>query len=125
MQTWVLVSAQHGEAACLQTAIGWSPSPWVAERPGSLSVFLRLAEKPGMLQVGRQGGAPCLGSIFLGKEWHGLVSPRVFDAPNEGKCLPLPDGQVLLLALSMLFPYGNRGSSSPEKNRGKRPNFGP
>lgn len=67
MQTWVLVCAQHGEAACFQTAIGWNPSPWVAERPGSLRVFLQVAEKPGMLQVGRQGGVPCLGAIFLGK----------------------------------------------------------
>lgn len=68
MQTWILVSAQRGREACFEAAIGWSPSPWVVQRPGSLSVFLQLAEKPGMLQVGSQGGAPCLGAVFLEKE---------------------------------------------------------
>lgn len=66
-----------------------------------------------------------MSGFYLSGKGMAWASQSKSDAPNEGKCLPLPDGQVLLLALSMLFPYGNRGSSSPEKNRGKRPNFGP
>lgn len=92
MQTWIPVNAQCGRdtfpgGSSLESILLGSTK---ARQPQYLPpVQLRS-------QVACQGVAPCLGALFLEKEWPEVVSPSMFGAPSEGKCLPLSKGQVLL-----------------------------
>lgn len=67
MQTWIPVSAQCGIETCFQAAVVWSPSSWVAQRPGGPNIFLEFSWETGRTPDGQSGCSTLFGCCLSGK----------------------------------------------------------